>query len=441
MCNPGGVAQCPTPANPCREALPCAAATGRCLTTPKVDGTPCGAGQPCLLAGGCAAGECANVRPVVCPPAPLPPAGSICGGTSVRCAAFGYFVPSYATDSVVLVSVGSGAGATLMPILSPTTPLPTTPPPFPLATLVLADGTMAYNDFPFSSYAGPEQFAGVCVYSATREGQACEVADPCVADAACVEGACVPAPGGLPVQCPSNYSLVCKSPLAACVSGVGCVHPPEPAGTRCDDGDRCTLGDACDASGQCVGSYSPTCPQPTQQCLELAPGAACATNCEPLQHKPNGTLCGCANPAAPTPETCKRTCVAGACQLPSGPNCTPPCGANACCVPPGRCECDVGFVPLAGGGGGAAAGCEALELEIPVLSRLWGGAWEFIRATWPRTLALFVLLLVPVVLFTALVMLCDDARTVRDKCVLVTAAAVVLVVAGAVFGLVWWLTG
>ena len=122
-------------------------------------------------------------------------------------------------------------------------------------------------------------------------------------------------------KCMGSGAPTCPQPtgqcqVAGCAPATGCTIQTAPAGTACNDNNMCTLTDTCDTTGKCMGSGAPTCPQPTGQC-QVA-GCAPATGCT-IETAPAGTSCNDSNMCTLT-DKCDAT---GKCMGSGAPTCEP----------------------------------------------------------------------------------------------------------------------
>ncbi len=90
------------------------------------------------------------------------------------------------------------------------------------------------------------KFGGVCIHGPVADGTPCDDGDVCTLETACLGGACA--------QVLSTRKCDDANPCTAdlCDPHKGCLYPPVPDGSSCDDGNTCTRMDAC-KGGQCNG--------------------------------------------------------------------------------------------------------------------------------------------------------------------------------------------
>ena len=181
--------------------------------------------------------------------------------------------------------------------------------------------------------------SGICEYAALALNDRCEDGNPCTVGDTC--GA-----GGV---CSGGSARVCNTPPSACAAANGscdtirgCVYPPAPGVTICNDGNNCTQNDFCDA-GSCIPG--PTCPAP----LPCQVGV-CQNNSCNFTQAADGTSCG----SNASNRCCGGNCVdistntnhCGGCNIGCGLGFTCESVAFSCVAPfnpantSGRCTCD-----------------------------------------------------------------------------------------------------
>lgn len=127
----------------------------------------------------------------------------------------------------------------------------------------------------------------------------CDEGDLCTSGE-CLAGLCIISA----VSCPDTPPDQCRAAGVCDPTTGGCIYPPMPDGSTCDDGDPCTLQDEC-RSGACAGT--PVCPAP-DGCHLVATCNPDTLECDEAPAVPDGTLCEDGDPC-----TFGDTCVAGAC--------------------------------------------------------------------------------------------------------------------------------
>ncbi len=289
---------------PCDLEVACE--SGRCVRTPRADGTSCADDNPCTRSTTCVAGECRGVESSLCP-----------GQPCLRCNATGG-----GCDGSILASTGTACDDG------------------DLCTLGDAcdhTGTCTSSSLRACTAVGPcrtnvcNPSTGLCEAGAVTG--ACDDGNPCTAGDSCSSGVCA----GSPVSCAPDGNP-CTSD--ACQMGApggpppGCSYPPLPAGTACDDGDPCTVSSSCGEGGVCrpMTLLCPPDPDPdictTVVCTSA--GGGCATNT-----LLDGTTCAL-----------NARCLAGNCQCrPGFEDCD---GDDAC-----ECDLETHFCEAAMTGGGA----------------------------------------------------------------------------------------
>lgn len=170
-------------------------------------------------------------------------------------------------------------------------------------------------------------------------GGPCQPDDPCATLGVCNDaGACIPT-DAIPCDDPPSP---CHAARGECQPDLGCIYPPLPMGTSCDDGDPCTVDDACDGAGSCTSGEE--CPS-TDPCeASQCEGGGCVS--VPL---PDGASCG----TLPSERCCSGACVdistddahCGGCNSPCAPGraCESVAETANCELAPadtsGRCNC------------------------------------------------------------------------------------------------------
>lgn len=379
-CAHGATPPCPTGRTGCYEHYPCTQALGRCVSHVLPAGTPCdplatttasALPHACVVNATCALGGACLGAPAFCPlptglvgpgGAPLdvcqlprvacagvassdPPAArptTVGGGGFVAVAlasAPDALVPLFATPEAAAAALyATNATPAVAVLMSLAGALVGTGAPSAACAACAAAGVGCGACAPGETGAPPgtpiDAFAvGACVYTRTVGGEPCDVpGDPCAGAGACVAGACVRTATRACVRPAADAPAAsCDATVGECVPGVGCVYPPLPAGTPCDDNDGCTFNDACPGPGApgpgtCAGvRYG--CPPAASSCQVTPPNASCGA-CAAVD-APDGTPCGPTNASA---------CYRGACVFVAPAPCPEPCGANAACVA-GACVC------------------------------------------------------------------------------------------------------
>jgi hypothetical protein len=227
------------PEAPCQQGA-CDAATGACVSSPAMDGTPCDDSDPCSEDTVCEAGACGGGASI-CPcdvDSDCVPARDLCVG-DFRC----------------VTLPGGGRACEIDP-----------------ATVT----TCAEDDDPCTQVAC-DPTSGQCVTS-NLGGQACDDGDACSLNDHCADdGTCL----GQPRDCGDQNP--CSTDACDPATGL-CTHAPD-SGTACDDGNPCTIEDSC-AIGVCQGEVLPcddanpctsdTCDPQTGECASTPlDGGAC----------------------------------------------------------------------------------------------------------------------------------------------------------------------
>ncbi len=231
-------AQCDD-ANPCTQDS-CDTATGRCVSVPRPEGTPCDDGDPCTIGNVCVAGACGT--PVSCNDR------NPC--TTDRC--------DHLTGACVSEPVACDDGD-----------------PCTADACSAETGGCVFTPTPGAACSDGDRCSvgEVCVQlpgtpALTCQGQPkCADADPCTADLCDQEtGAC----SHPPIVCDDGNPCTAD----ACQGGV-CVTTAF-AGIPCDDGNRCTSGDTCVAGS----SGLPVC---VGQAISCDDGNPCTADaCDPI---------------------------------------------------------------------------------------------------------------------------------------------------------------
>lgn len=211
--------------NPCTIDL-CVPTLGGCQAEAVAEDTPCASTAPCLTAGSCEAGVCANQEAVACPEGG-PCTEAVClpdEGCTFKAAVDGD--PCDDGDPCHQPGVCKGGGCAALPV-------------------PCSDGNPCTID-------ACDSEVGDCVHQAADEGVTCAPSDPCLVDGSCATGVCE---GGEPVSCESGPCDVqeCNSETGTCAV-VGVALP----GTECGSAGPCTTVGACQ-DGACVGSGPVTC--------------------------------------------------------------------------------------------------------------------------------------------------------------------------------------
>jgi uncharacterized protein (TIGR03382 family) len=231
---------------------------------------------------------------------------------------------------------------------------------------------------------------GGCGYVPATDGTACSDQNLCTSGDRCVAGQCVP---GIAAVCTQPASGPCKRPYA-CRPDMGLCFPGEnlPDGTACDDADLCTSNDAC-VAGTCTGPRT-DCPgagpchnasrcEPTSGQCVLVPideglvcddGMQCTLEDRCRSGACVGTIVECgAAPECHRYEPCalEKTCASRT--LPDGE----PCGDAGLCTDG---ECKAKPAPTCGcTAGGAPTGAFVLLAFALQLARRKRGVLENLR--------------------------------------------------------------
>jgi cysteine-rich repeat protein len=119
-----------------------------------------------------------------------------------------------------------------------------------------------------------------CRNAPVTEGTSCSDGNVCNGVEACHNGFC--SPNTPPLNC--NDGNVCTTD--SCNTTLGCQNPPA-TGAPCTDGNACTVGDTCNASGGCTSGGPLSCSDPNPCTHD---GCNPATGCV-FPPEPNGTSC------------------------------------------------------------------------------------------------------------------------------------------------------
>ncbi|MDI1483043.1 MYXO-CTERM sorting domain-containing protein [Polyangium sp. y55x31] len=288
---------CPPP-NACQKSVSCNAQTGLCTYVDKDDGVPCDDGNPCTQNDACAQGTCAGTQKS-CPAPDQCHIAGVCDPLTGACT--GTLPDGYTCDDGDPCTENDACQA----------------------------GTCAGAQKSCPA-ADACHVAGICdpatgeCNGTLPDGIACDDGNPCTDADACKAGVCT---GGTTKACPAPDA--CHEDGACDPATGACVHPNQPNGLVCDDGDACTTLDLC-KDGVCTGGSPVVCP---------APGA-CQTGegtCDPATGEcsftaaEDGTACDDEN-------ACTRmdTCQAGACTGSELVECLPPpddCHGDGVCNP------------------------------------------------------------------------------------------------------------
>lgn len=190
-----------------------------------------------------------------------------------------------------------------------------------------------------------DSLAGSCKSKPAHGGGACTASTPCGGVGTCSAGAC----DATPVNC-TALTGPCKTGMCDPGTG-GCVAIPANNGSGCDDGRSCTTADKC-AGGLCVGS-GVDCTSLDGECVlgVCSDGGGCVAVPAPTALScDDGDACTVADACGPggcagVPKVCDAsdTCHTASCD-PSGGACknTPahdgaPCGVGNLCIEGGVC--------------------------------------------------------------------------------------------------------
>jgi hypothetical protein len=107
----------------------------------------------------------------------------------------------------------------------------------------------------------------VCIFDACNQG--CAPRDVCggydfFVGAPTGKGGCKADCTGASTLCVGTKPVACPAPgpcflPGKCASGEGCVNPPAPRGTACQDSKACVGQGICDGQGACVGDLASSC--------------------------------------------------------------------------------------------------------------------------------------------------------------------------------------
>ena len=229
--DPTSVVTCSGAANLCKSAF-CQAASGKCVTTDKPNGTKCPDNDACTIDESCVAGFCQTAKPD-------------CNDNN-----------PCTTDACASASgcTHSAAGSITCDDGDPCTP----------ASACLGGVCRG--------------FGNTC--SCNNDGDCKQDGDLCNGVLSCQSGTCRTKPGSV-VTCPAS-TVACFSNTCTAVTGK-CTLVPAANGAPCDDVDGCTGGDSCIA-GQCIGvkvdcddkvaCTADSC-DPKTGCANIANNAAC----------------------------------------------------------------------------------------------------------------------------------------------------------------------
>jgi hypothetical protein len=157
-----------------------------------------------------------------------------------------------------------------------------------------------------------------CIHPPIPDGSSCEDNNVCNGEGVCQGGVCIP---GTALECDDNNSCTDDQ----CLPDSGCAYNPYPTGTPCNDGQVCTVNDSC-VGGVCTG-----------QAVDCDDNNLCTEDvCDQVggcQHTQlaDGTSCGGG-------QCGQGVCVQGECEVVDGPSCEDyePC-TNDWCDPQQGC--------------------------------------------------------------------------------------------------------
>lgn len=293
----------------CRDAGTCDAATGRCSTPAKVDGTACTDSDACTRGETCQNGGCGSPSSTIeCTPVDQCHDSGACDAETGSCTKPAKLEAAQCDDGRSCTSGDrcvSGACA-------------------PVAIDCACGSDADCSPLDQCHAQGTCDLAtGKCSAPAKPEGTSCNDGSFCTRQDVCVAGTCT---GTNPIIC-AAFDQCHRA--GACDPATGeCSNPAQPESTPCDDQDACTTGEECHG-GLCGRPASTIACSPSNQCHD-------AGRCDPQ----TGI---CSNPAKPDLTACDdhnacttgETCRGGSCGQPeSEVSCTPSAG----CPLVGECD-------------------------------------------------------------------------------------------------------
>jgi hypothetical protein len=297
QCQPGKGVDCSALNDACNAGT-CSPATGKCLASPKANGTTCDDGDLCTQGSSCQAGVCQGSSPVTCVASDQCHDAGSCNSATGVCSNPTKANGASCTDGNACTNPDTCQNGACTSGIA----------------VVCSASDQCHN-------AGKcDTSSGKCTNPAKPNDSACEDGTLCTQSDTCQGGVCA---AGSPVTCTASDD--CHT-AGSCDAKTGsCSILVKMNGSTCDDGLLCTLTDTCQ-SGVCSGN--PVTCVASDQCHVAGSCLPASGKCSnPLQK--NNTPCDDKNEC-----TSGEACQTGAC---SGGT-TVTCSASDQCHSAGACD-------------------------------------------------------------------------------------------------------